>query len=344
MAGIVKRNNWLHLVWYENKKRFIKPLKLRNNIKGLKEAEKIKVDVEWLLSHGQPIDIQTIKRNLINGTFQPIIEAPKVESKPTLKEGWEEFSLIKKKSIKTNYYRTIQALIKLIGDIPIDQVTDKHSVLFQNSLEASGLKNNTIVNYYGNLFTMWHFFIKKKYTDEVPFEKVKFTKIKVVTIPEREMKLILDHLNNYENKLNYFLIKFLYMTGMRVGEALKFRKSDIDWDENIITISNTKKDRLDKFPIYPKFKPLLQQMVNEIDDEIFFRNYNNKSTWEMFHKACEAVSIRKYKVHDIRRSFATIMASKLSQTELQTVVRHKSIQTTMDHYVNHNLQDIGTKM
>ena len=352
MASLESRNGWFHISYYQNNKRQKCALKIRDNRMGRKEAEKILTDVEWFLGHNIPVDISSIKRNLLqngNGQLlvQPVVEQPKVveEEKPlTLLQGWEKYSAIKKKDKKSNYYRALMKLIELIGDIPIKQVTDEHAVKFESILREKNLKDYTIHNYFAQLITIWNFFIKKKLASEQPFYPIGTTEKPVVVIPESEIKLILDHLNNYENRLNYFLIKLLYMTGMRISEALSFSKTDIDFKNNIILIKNTKKHRDEQFPIYNTLEPFLRQLVSEVDDEIFFNKYTARTAWDMFKKTCRELKIKSYKLHDLRRTFATQMASKLSQTELQTVVRHKSVATTMKHYVNHNIQEIANKM
>lgn len=48
------------------------------------------------------------------------------------------------------------------------------------------------------------------------------------------------------------IIKYAMLTGCRLQEILQFRKDDIDWEKEIITIRPeiNKCRRLDKIPIY----------------------------------------------------------------------------------------------
>ncbi|MCH7770187.1 MAG: tyrosine-type recombinase/integrase [Bacteroidetes bacterium] len=64
----------------------------------------------------------------------------------------------------------------------------------------------------------------------------------------------------------------------------------------------------------------------------------------IFQNACKECNIPKYRIHDLRRTFASKYATKLTPIELQKLVRHADINTTLKHYINIDLQDIAKKI
>ena len=48
--------------------------------------------------------------------------------------------------------------------------------------------------------------------------------------------------------------------------------------------------------------------------------------------------------HDLRRSFGTRWASRVKPATLKTLMRHKSIETTMDYYVDQDADDVAAEL
>src|SRR5439155_2695929 len=46
------------------------------------------------------------------------------------------------------------------------------------------------------------------------------------------------------------LISLLAVTGMRVGEAIQLDRSDVDWDQGLLTIRNTKFGKSRQLPLH----------------------------------------------------------------------------------------------
>ena len=337
MASIINRSGHLYVNYYENKKRRTVALKLLDNKSARNVAKKVCVEVDYLLSRNIKVDVHLIKRSLFNKVEYPVnnIIIPPKEEIVTLSEGWNRFESVHRKGLKSNYYRAIKTLIDLIGDIDIKQVDEVTSADFKELLESKDFKDTTVCNYFVQLSTIWNFFLKKKLADEKPWQKTSIKSKEVVIIPEDEIKLILDHLNTFESHLDYFLIKFLYMTGARISEALRFTKTDINFKLNKFNLDNRKRNREDAIPIYAALEPLLHQMVDEITTDPFFKFYTPQTSHLMFKKACRTLKIREYKLHHLRSTFITKMSGFCkSIDELKMWARHRNISTTLKYYVH----------
>jgi len=87
--------------------------------------------------------------------------------------------------------------------------------------------------------------IRKNPLDKVEAPKVmknlQHTKAKIEPFTEDEIRLILRY-SNINNRNNYMknIIKLMYSTGMRPGEIIALRWSDIDFERKIISVTKTR--------------------------------------------------------------------------------------------------------
>jgi integrase len=130
------------------------------------------------------------------------------------------------------------------------------------------------------------------------------------------------------------------LTGLRVTEALNFKREHIDWNNNIIFINNSKANRQEQFPIYTELKKFLYQMLENGEWYIG----NRKSVLDSFQRTCSKLKLKRYKLHDIRRTFISRYATKLNPIELKAIARHSDIKTTLSSYVSLDMNAIGDKL
>lgn len=154
------------------------------------------------------------------------------------------------------------------------------------------------------------------------------------------------------------LIKGLYLSGLRIGEALK-----LSWDKPPIQVDLTGKypclkiysegeksheDRL--LPLSPEFcEFLLSTPEVERKGLVFKLKIKEQHAIKTISRIGKYSGIKTgdskhVTAHDLRRTFGTRWASKLSPSELQTLMRHSDISTTMDYYVSHQADILGDKL
>ena len=115
------------------------------------------------------------------------------------------------------------------------------------------------------------------------------------------------------------LIQLLVVSGMRVGEALRLDLSDIDWDNSVILIRNTKFHKGRDLPVsastiealaayaarHDRPRPAVMRLfVSLAGTPVIYTNFQTA-----FHAAVEATEIGKRsairpRIHDVRHSFA----------------------------------------
>jgi len=176
--------------------------------------------------------------------------------------------------------------------------------------------------------------------------KTRFSRLKAVkkeqklptVLTKDEIKRMIDKTSNIRHKL---LIEFLYATGVRAGELVRFKFDDIFVEEKlgIVRLGKGRKDR------YVKLSDLL------IKDLLYYKKYRKDSNPFIFNKANTHITIRaveeivksaakraeiKKRVypHALRASCATHLFDDGARTEdIQVLLGHSQIRTTRG-YIN----------
>ncbi|HMF15752.1 MAG TPA: site-specific integrase [Gemmataceae bacterium] len=139
-----------------------------------------------------------------------------------------------------------------------------------------------------------------------------------------------------------------YMTGWRIGDMLGLRRDDLDLDkgEAITRARDNKGKRDERVKLHPVVVEHLRKLAS-FETHVFPWNYNRRTLHARFMRLQEIAGIHLpcqdahkhtrychvYGFHDLRRAFATMNADKLTPDALQTLMRHKSYQTTQV-YIN----------
>ena len=166
-------------------------------------------------------------------------------------------------------------------------------------------------------------------------------------LSEKEVKCILQSFKNIKHKA---LISLIYSAGMRIGEALRLRISDIDSKRMMIYIRQSKgrKDR---------YVPLSQALLGMLRDYFkayrpryyLFEGYNGapytaSSARAILNRAVKHCGIKKrVTLHTLRHSYATHLLEAGTDIRLiQELLGHNSPKTTMiyTHVSTSNLQKI----
>jgi site-specific recombinase XerD len=154
-----------------------------------------------------------------------------------------------------------------------------------------------------------------------------------VTLSRLEIKRILQSLTNKKHQL---IIALGYGAGLRVSEVVNVKVQDIDLDELVLTIrqSKGKKDRITIVPT-----TLLQDLQACVSGKkrhqyIFESERGGKLTTstvqKVFEKACRNADIQKDATfHSLRHSFAThLLENGTDIRYVQALLGHQNIRTT----------------
>ncbi len=179
----------------------------------------------------------------------------------------------------------------------------------------------------------------------------KFTTPKIKPFTADEVKLIMNHAKNDNYK--YYLAVAFY-TGMRSGEIIALKKTDIDFKNNTITVQRTRsrfgesspKTRysIRDIPILDLLYPYLKELYNKHDHEyLFITQYNEpyRDTTvfqsDFWKPSLKELNIEYRRPYNARHTYATNMLyhNLVSPVQLAQLLGHANTQMVFDVYVNY---------
>jgi len=166
-----------------------------------------------------------------------------------------------------------------------------------------------------------------------------------------EVFKILNYAKNYNYK-HYLAIAFY--TGMRSGEIIALKKSDINFDTNMISVSRSRgifgestpktSYSVRQIPILNILRPYLLDICNSHDyDYLFITQYNkpyrdnNVFTYKFWKPSLEELDIAYRRPYNTRHTYATNMLYNdlIVPVKLAQLLGHANTQMVYDVYVNY---------
>ncbi len=234
-----------------------------------------------------------------------------------------------------------------------DNIYKKIRILLRNKV-CSATTLNTII-------TKLQTFFNRLYDDEIIKEKIELKKFKTRESKEEKFPYTEIEVENIfrlakkKDKEFYLLLAFLRFTGFRIGETLQLTKNSFDWINRVIYVPNkVNKSVIQKFPI----TKIVEQIYLQLDE---FNINNTKNQERLFRWSCSTISrLRKWledietelnikktrrAFHGFRRSFSDAMfSSELGLDVIKDLMRHSSINTTMDLYKSYQHKSLADKL
>ncbi len=182
-----------------------------------------------------------------------------------------------------------------------------------------------------------------------------------ITLEEHErMKLAVKKVRSRDADEWCLLLDVLWLSGLRLVEALKLSwdwsdpfaiSIDVQYPRYVIDGDAQKSGKSQMLPISPEFVKVLNRVT--IDQrEGTLLSWRQSLTWtkkviSSIGKSAKVVVNADGKfasAQDYRRSFGTRWAPKLTPADLQQLMRHATIQTTMEFYVNLPSDALGSRL
>jgi integrase/recombinase XerD len=149
-----------------------------------------------------------------------------------------------------------------------------------------------------------------------------------------EVIRILSNTNNLKHRC---ILALIYSAGLRIGEALNMKPSDVDLTRKTLFVKQAKgkKDRITTLSNH--IIPLLLEYVEEYKPATYLfeglneGQYSRQSIGNIFRRACKKAGIHKtgLRVHTLRHSFAThLLENGIDIRYIQSLLGHGSIKTT----------------
>ena len=248
--------------------------------------------------------------------------------------------MMRKLSPKTQYQyiRSVKNLTRYLGRSP-DTATAEDLRKYQLHLVGDGVSRITLN---ANLTGLKFFFVTTLDRADV------LTKISTVPVP-RKLPVVLSLeeaarlLNAAGNPKYKAALSVAYGAGLRVGEVVALKVSDIDSDRKILRVEQGKgrKDR------YAMLSPVLLEHLRAwwrfahrqglmLEDGWLFPGQNpiNHLTARQLNRVCKSAAAdaeidKRVSMHILRHSFAThLLEEKVDIRVIQVLLGHKKLETT----------------
>jgi len=254
-------------------------------------------------------------------------------------------------SIKT-YLGLLKSFHKFIGfQLDMEQLENKELLAF--IIEVVKEKQLAYTTH-KQLCAALKLFYKEMYSREINFLPVYPTRRPQPLpniISSKEVKAILNSHNNLKHKT---MLTVVYALGLRSGEIINIKITDIDGDRNQIHIrsSKGKKDRV--LPLPKSLKGILRTYYNEYKPKVYLfcgqkgQQYSPESLRKVFKMAVKKANIKKQiTLHSLRHAYATHLMDRGTDVRIiKELLGHSSIKTTLiyTHVTQKTLENVPSPL
>jgi len=322
-----KRGTW-HIGYTINRKRYEKNTYLKAIRDNAKEADKIKREIEDLIS----------SKKYIISTGKSLITYVDMYKREHLK--------LRSKKHQSVFRDALAHFLMIVpAETKIEDITSEHIANFIEYLKPK-VENSTLLTYISYIRMLFNFLVEEEIIPKSPIRKKQLPKrIKknIVFFSEGMLDDILQlaKVRDMENNSNFYVfLKMLLLTGQRPIDVLGMTYGNIDFenDKLVVNISKTSKQII--FPLYDELKSFIEAEIPHYNDtesnERIFKNLNSNIIELRFKRIKGFLKIKEkniYTLKTFRKTFASYLASKgVDQAKIADLLGHDNAQTTRKYY------------
>lgn len=302
--------------------------------------------------------LRELEDKVRKGTFLPI---KKIPTFPKVAEDWLNH---KKANLRKTTWEVYEGHVRNhfeeFAGLLINQITTAGVEKFIDSRLIQGMKLGTLRKIRVTLGQILAYAAKHKYIDHNPIQDAeklrgqgneKGPKDKIKILSSEQIQALLEQVKDPKY---HCLFLMAIMTGARQGELLGLKWSDIDWEKKQVRIRRTftkgdfydpktteSRRRIDLAPsaVRELKKWKLACPVNELglifpNQEGNPINYSNMMQ-RHFLPGLKAAGLPKYRFHDLRHTYASIMLVQTKDIKyVQTQLGHSSPMVTLNIYAH----------
>ena len=278
-------------------------------------------------------------KNILSRGLDPLVEKGKQTNAVTFAEFAEKeyipFAKENKKSWKDDTGKIEKDMLPAFGNLPLSSITTRDVQRYQTKIKArtSGSTSNrhyALLNRMFNLAIQWQFLEKNPCKG---VQKHKESGGKERYLKNDELKRFLSALDEVKQGVSTHAIRFLLFTGIRMSEALQLLWENVDLESGNILLPETKSGKSRTVVLNELATGILEKMKPFQKNGYVFPGLGPKGHLTYPKKVFQTVKIKagieKFRVHDLRHTFASIAVNSGSNLyEVQKLLGHHSSRMT----------------
>jgi len=246
------------------------------------------------------------------------------------------------------YIDALKTFLRYYAHKPIAEITNDDLIKFNNHYIMANHFSASYQNQVVNAVKLFFSKIENKKLNPELVHRPKRPKLLPNVLSKEEVKMILNAHGNIKHKA---MLSLIYSCGLRCGELLRLKPTDIDSKRNVVFIRQSKgrKDRI--APLSEKIIKILREYyelyrpVNYLfEGQIKGTAYDERSSQLVLKQGVEKVKINKpITLHWLRHSYAThLLENGTDLRYIQEILGHSSSKTTeiYTHVSTKNIQKI----
>jgi len=274
-----------------------------------------------------------------------IFEDTSVAATTTVREllwRYKEEMTPKKKGSREETHKLNFLIRHKISSHTLMKLRSSHIYKLMNELEENERKPQTIKHYVHLLSVVWN--TAKKIWGitlpaQSPFELVALGRVRnernIILNAEEYKRLLTETDKSHLNCLSD-LVRFLYLTGARYGEASELLRDNTDLKGGVATFVDTKNGEDREIPLDVETISILKKYP--FGDKFFNCSYH--VVYEEFNKAKVAARLNDFRMHDLRACFITNNLQRGHNiAEVAAMSGHKSY-TMLKRYTRIKAKDL----
>lgn len=165
-----------------------------------------------------------------------------------------------------------------------------------------------------------------------PVKGIRFYKLdnrRLRYLEKSEIQRLLGHCEGHLKDI----VEFAINTGMRKGEIFNLKWHDIDWNNGLVHLLQTKNHEKREIPINENVRNVLIRVKRNLDSPYVFNSFNGKPFNDIkksFYTALDKSGIDNFRFHDLRHTFASqLVMSGVDLLTIKELLGHKRMEMTL---------------